>query len=116
MKPAAQYERLLHRSQFVLGPRFVEQFPAWHRFSVGEGRGLCLTVHPELKVHVARLREKTIILLGFILDPHNPQATDSDIVSVAVKKGTTLADHFDEGFRDCIPALRDRVKAKPFRS
>ena len=38
------------------------------------------------------------------------------LLSVAVKKGTKMADHFDEGFRDSIPAWQDGVKAKPCRS
>jgi hypothetical protein len=38
------------------------------------------------------------------------------LVSVAAKKGTKLADHFDEAFRHRIPASKDGVKAKPFRS
>jgi hypothetical protein len=38
------------------------------------------------------------------------------IVSVAAKKCTKMADHFDEAFRHCIPASKDGVKAKPFRS
>ncbi len=37
-------------------------------------------------------------------------------MSVAAKKGTKMADHFDEIFRDFIPASQDGVKAKPFRS
>jgi hypothetical protein len=73
------YSRLLYRSQFILGPRFVDTFSSWQRLTI-RGR-LHLTVHPDLNVCCVRHKGKTILLLGFILDPENPQASDREILN-----------------------------------
>ena len=75
----ADYARLLYRSQFILGPHFVDTFPSWQRLTI---RGpLHLTVHPDLNVCCVMDRAKTILLLGFILNPENPQASDQEILN-----------------------------------
>lgn len=71
--------RLMFRSQFVLSPRFLEGFEGWNR--VGLGRGLFLTVHPDLEVGQISHEKQWITLLGYILDPVNPQATNADLLS-----------------------------------
>jgi hypothetical protein len=75
----ADDSRLLYRSQFILGPRFVDTFASWQRFTI---RGpLHLTVHPDLNVCCVTHKAKTILLLGFILDPENPHASDREILN-----------------------------------
>lgn len=80
------YDRLLYRSQFVVGPSFVDLFASPRQATIRAG--LHLTAHPELNLQVAHHKKKTIILVGFILDPDNPQASDTDIIE-------TLAQSFD---------------------
>lgn len=72
-------ERLLFRRQFILGPRFVEGFPTWQRLVVRPT--IQLTVHPDLPVCRVERRGRSVTLLGYVLDPHQPWATDADIVS-----------------------------------
>ena len=72
-------ERLLFRRQFILGPRFVEGFQTWNRLSVRPS--ICLTTHPDLPAHQARSGDISLLLLGYILDPYRPQATDADIIN-----------------------------------
>lgn len=72
-------EKFLFRRQFILGPRFLEQFPSWKRIKVGSQN--CLTVHPDLPTCQVRAQNKTITLLGYILDPNDPGATDADILN-----------------------------------
>ena len=76
-----QYDpaRLCFRRQFVLGPDFVNQFQQWNRLNIG--RTLCATVHPDLGTSQATSDEKSVTLLGFMLNPSNPEATDLDIVN-----------------------------------
>jgi hypothetical protein len=72
-------ERLLFRRQFILGPRFVENFTSWKRIKVGTQ--VCLTVHPDLSTCQIRSQNKAITLLGYILDPNDPEAYDADIIN-----------------------------------
>jgi len=72
-------EKLLYRNQFVLGPSFVEELTSWKRIKVNGS--IHLTIHPDLNAYQAIYENKSITLLGFILDPDNPQASDSDIIN-----------------------------------
>ena len=74
----AAHERLLYRSQFILGRKPVDLFAAPRQLTIRQV--LHLTVHPDLNLQVARHQEKMIVLLGFILDPENPRAGDADII------------------------------------
>jgi hypothetical protein len=75
----ADYSRLLYRSQFILGPRLVDTFASWQRLTI---RGSWhLTVHPDLNVCCVQHNAKTLLLLGFILDPEHPQASDREILT-----------------------------------
>src|SRR3990172_5475170 len=71
--------RLLFRRQFVLGPRFAEGFLTWNRLELTPL--LRLAVHPDLPTCTARRGKRSIALLGYILDPDDPGATDADIVN-----------------------------------
>ncbi len=70
---------LYHRCKFILGPRFVERFPAWHRFAISSG--MYLTVHPDLALHHVRHNDIIFVLLGFMLDPDEPTADDTAILT-----------------------------------
>lgn len=77
-------QKLLFRRQFALGPYFVDALPWWKRLRVG--KHLCLTVHPDLNTHQCVREERSLTLLGYILDPHNPNATDADILGCLIEK------------------------------
>ena len=68
-------ETLLYRNQFILGPSFIHQFESWKKLTFG--KSLNLTVHPALNVSQATHGQISIRLLGFIIDPESPDATDS---------------------------------------
>ena len=71
-------ERLLFRRQFILGPRFLDGFPTWKRLSVRPT--MRLTVHPDLPTEQAWSGSKSVVLLGYILDPQEPRASSADVV------------------------------------
>lgn len=71
-------ERARLRGQFVLGPSFVDAPENWQRRVVGGS--LCLTAHPDLPVAVASSGQDSIGLIGYLLDPNDPAATDSAIL------------------------------------
>ena len=88
----ADYSRLLYRSQFILGPRLVDTFSSWQRLTI---RGPWhLTVHPDLNVCCVRHKAKTILLMGFILDPENPQASDRDILNALMPNLVSSTEFF----------------------
>jgi hypothetical protein len=91
------YERLLYRNQFVLGPRHAEELPSWKKFSVGEA--LCLTVHPDLSCCQASENGRSVTLLGFMLDPAIADATDQAIVNNLVRKLSRCQDFFPHTYR-----------------
>ncbi len=82
--PAA---RLLHRNQFIIGPRFVETPEDWKRVRVG--RSLYLTAHPDLNLLQVTDGAKSIALLGFMLDPYDPTCSDGDILDRLLHELTT---------------------------
>ena len=86
--------RLLYRSQSILGPRFVEGLEDWTRIRLG--RGWCLSAHPDLEVTHATDGKREIALLGYLLDPFEPAATNADLVTGLLSElaaGTDLLVH-----------------------
>jgi len=72
-------DRLLFRRQFILGPRFVDTLKSWNTITVRNE--LCLTAHPDLPTYQVTFENKAITLLGYILDPNDPEASDADIMN-----------------------------------
>jgi hypothetical protein len=77
-------KQLSFRRQFVLGPRFLEQLSHWQRLSVGAS--LHIAVHPDLEVNHIAKNNNSMTLLGYILDPASPTATNRDILKGLVDK------------------------------
>lgn len=71
-------ERLAFRRQFILGPEEVDGIPKWKRYIVNDT--FSLHAHPDLEVFQAKNQDKSIILIGYILDPDDAQAGNSEIV------------------------------------
>ena len=77
-------ETLLYANQFILGPRFAENFSSWQRLRAGDA--VFLTVHPLLSVCQLSRDNKTLTLLGYILDPERPEAGDCEILDSLINK------------------------------
>lgn len=73
-------------SQFVLGPAHPAHLPDWRRTTVGGH--LRLTTHPALCLTQERDGERELTLLGNLLDPLNPDATNTDILRALLVHGT----------------------------
>lgn len=91
------YSKLLYRNQFVLGPCFVEELASWKRITINGS--MHLTVHPDLNMCTAIYEDKSVTLLGFVLDPDNPQATDSDIINVLTQEIFSCDQLIDRSYR-----------------
>ncbi len=74
---------LLYRRQFILGSRFLPEFKSWQKLTVRDS--WCLSVHPDLNAEQVSDAGKTITLLGYILDPSNPSASNQSILQVLAR-------------------------------
>jgi hypothetical protein len=84
----AERQLLRFRRQFFLGQ--MEQFrPAGWTLQRLDARR-CLVVHPDLALTHVRRGEIACTLLGFLLDPVRPQASDQDIVQDLLDRHDTL--------------------------
>ncbi len=92
-----RYEELLYCGQFILGPFFIEQFTSWKKISINPS--IHLTVHPHLNVFQSVYEDKSLTLLGFILDPDNPQASDTEIINTLIHKLTNCDDFFEHTYK-----------------
>jgi hypothetical protein len=81
-------EKMLFRNQFVLGPRYVEDFPEWQKIEIT--KNVFLTVHPALSVCRAGQGEKTVTLLGSVFDSENPEAGDTEILNGLLSRLTSF--------------------------
>jgi hypothetical protein len=77
-------EKYLFRRQFLLGPDFVEQLPHWEKLKIADK--LFATIHPDLNYVHKVSATSSITLLGFILDPDHPEASDNDIIESLLEK------------------------------
>ncbi len=87
---------LLYRNQFVLGPSFVDRLKNWKRIRLG--RSIYLTVHPDLSVIRETGGDRSITLLGYMLDPYNEASQDADIVRRLIRRFSGLDDLFEHTF------------------
>ncbi len=71
-------------NQFVLGPAYMDALANWKKLQINEY--FFLTTHPDLNVTRHSSETLTVTLIGFILDPFEPQADDTDILKRLVSE------------------------------
>ncbi len=72
-------EKMRFRHQFVLGPSFIDDFPTWQQFNLSSQR--CITAHPDLSICHAARGDKSLTLLGYLIDPDHPRLNDTEIIN-----------------------------------
>lgn len=75
-------------SQFLLGPVSTTCPDGWKRAKIDAELELC--THPELNVTQTTSNDHSLTLIGFILDPDSPHATDADIVTRLLEASADL--------------------------
>jgi hypothetical protein len=86
--PAAIDEARLFPNQFILGPAHVDGLPGWQRLPlVG---GLKLTAHPGLRVTQSADERASLTLLGYVLDPSEPGASDATVLERLLQEFRSL--------------------------
>lgn len=76
--------KLIYRRQFILGPAFIKQFSHWTRLKIDQS--LHLNAHPDLNVIHRTSMDASLTLLGYILDPDQPEADDQMIIDQILEK------------------------------
>jgi hypothetical protein len=79
---------LLFSSQFMLGRSCPDSLPDWRRHQVAAD--FHLATHPGLSVTQATHDDRTLTLVGFLLDPADPRAGDHRIVGALVQACSTV--------------------------
>lgn len=71
------YDRVkfFRRRQFVLGSEYID-YDGWKRLKVVDT--CLLTVHPDLQITVVEQDENKAVLLGYAIDPYQPELNDQD--------------------------------------
>jgi len=70
--------------QFILGPEFAEHLPDWRKTEIRSD--LRLATHPDLNVTHTRSANSSLTLIGSMLDPADPQASDVAILNHLLKQ------------------------------
>lgn len=78
------YEKLRYHNQFILGPIYIEKLTSWKKIKVNDS--IHLMAHPDLNTHQVAKEGRSLTLIGFILDPDNPESSDADIVNALILK------------------------------
>ena len=87
-----QLERFRYRRQYLLAPRPIEKPGNWRQIELSNNS--FLTAHQDLPVTVAHCGNRSMYLLGFIIDACNPSRNDSEIVQDVVDRSKTADDVF----------------------
>ncbi len=81
---------LLYRRQFIMGPKYLNKFNHWKKIKISEE--LYLNVHPDLEINYVSNDHTSLVLLGFILDPYNPEYSNNDILNKLIEENNTFED------------------------
>ncbi len=79
---------LLFRRQYIIAPHSTRTLEGWSELDIGNG--YLASAHPHLNTTVARYGDRTIILLGYLLDPVNPHQNDEEIAERLVKQASSF--------------------------
>jgi hypothetical protein len=79
--------KFFRRRQFLLGPEYAG-FDGWNRIQLDSLH--LITVHPDLKFSVSEKGENKAVLLGYFLDPFEPEYSDEDILVQFLEEPITI--------------------------
>ena len=81
--------KFFRRSQFTLGPEYFN-YEGWKRYSVAER--YCLSVHPDLSAKQVRDKNKTIILMGYLIDPYQHDLREEEVLKSILQTEANIVD------------------------
>lgn len=93
-KDVTHINNLTWRRQFVLCPGAHEVVVGWPSHAVS--RGMNVFVHPDLPFVRVDSGERSLLLLGYVLDPQNPDRDELTILTNVLHATTTFAETLKE--------------------
>ncbi len=90
-------EHLLYRRQFVLGPDFLEKLPSWQKAKIGNN--FFLQAHSDLELTQVKRDNVELTLLGYLIDPDNPEFNNQDILESILSCIVSAHDIFEATYR-----------------
>jgi len=85
-------KNLFFRRQYILTNKTFGSPEGWNKLVIPSSQGeLKLHYHPDLKVDSANDPQKMLVLIGYIIDPYNPDLVDADVLNHLM-----LCNNFDE--------------------
>jgi len=88
-----QRDKYLFRRQYLLAPCGIDSCETWRRIKVS--KDYVLNAHPDLLITEAHCVNRSIYLLGYIIDPYNPTYDDLQIIQNVIDKSKTADDVFE---------------------
>lgn len=71
-------QTLRFRRQFLISKSPISSLDSWKRFEIGR---YSLQAHPDLEINGISIPEKTIVLIGEMIDPSEPEKRNPDILN-----------------------------------
>jgi len=69
--------KFFRRRQYLLGPKYLD-YEGWNRIDINEKS--LLTIHPDLTTTIVENGNNKVVLLGYAIDPFNPELINSEIL------------------------------------
>lgn len=82
--------KYLHRRQFILSPKDIPYLNTWQKEKLSNG--YTIAVHPDLEFQRIENTKFTIILLGYIIDPYNPQLNNYEVLECIAETSKDIDD------------------------
>jgi hypothetical protein len=87
-----QSEKYNYRRQYLLGPRHVDGFDGWTHSRIPNG--YWIAAHPDLPVTVVSRQDRSLHVLGYLIDPKKPQSGNERIVEDIFESARTADEVF----------------------
>lgn len=81
--------KFFRRRQFLLSPEHIE-VEGWKNLEVDDK--CLLTIHPDLRTTVVEQQENKVVMLGYAIDPYQPDLTEEGILQRFIRSVSSLAD------------------------
>jgi hypothetical protein len=79
--------KYFRRRQFILGSEFID-YEGWQRLKLFDN--FLLTLHPDLQITIVKHENNKAILLGYAIDPYQPELNDEEILQRFVTGEITI--------------------------
>lgn len=90
-------DKLLFRRQFIMEKKPLAKFSKWSQLKINNN--LFVTVHPDLEVEQYISESNSVTLLGYLIDPTNPQLSNYEIIKIISRKVVSFTELLEYTYR-----------------